>query len=155
MALFQIEPELDSTGGLDVGMFAQGADEFITGSSANRVRLIDSEGKGYRLSGPRFRGCGGRDGLNRHSWLRRGVHFCRARRDGRGILTSVLGYFPARRTQIPTLAPRRAIYVVIPMTAVRSCSVRFGKAIIGCLTRVDRHYKDDEKRCQAYRRNGY
>jgi hypothetical protein len=31
MALFQIEPELDSTGGLDV---AQGADEFITGSSA-------------------------------------------------------------------------------------------------------------------------
>ena len=111
--------------------------------------MIDSEGKGYRLSGPRFRGCGGRDGLNRHSWLRRGVHFCRARRDGRGILTSVLGYFPARRTQIPTLAPRRAIYVVIPMTAVRSCGVRFGKAIIGCLTRVDRHYKDDEKRCQA------
>jgi hypothetical protein len=34
MALFQIEPELDSTGGLDVAMFAQGADEFITGSSA-------------------------------------------------------------------------------------------------------------------------
>jgi hypothetical protein len=30
-----------------------------------------------------------------------------------------------------------AIYVVIPMTAVRSCSVRFGKAIIGCPTRVD------------------
>ena len=34
MALFQIEPELDSTGGLDVAMFGQGADEFITGSSA-------------------------------------------------------------------------------------------------------------------------
>ena len=34
MALFQIEPELDSTGGLDVAMFAPGADEFITGSSA-------------------------------------------------------------------------------------------------------------------------
>src|ERR1700730_16528453 len=34
MALFQIEPELDSTGGLDVAMLAQGADEFITGSSA-------------------------------------------------------------------------------------------------------------------------
>ena len=73
-----------------------------------------------------------------------GVHFCRARRDGRGILTSVLGYFPARRTQVPTLAPRRAIYVVIPMTAVRSCGVRFGKAIIGCLTRVDRHYTTRE-----------
>jgi hypothetical protein len=34
MALFQIEPELDSTGGLGVAMFAQGAVEFITGSSA-------------------------------------------------------------------------------------------------------------------------
>jgi hypothetical protein len=34
MALFQIEPELDSIGGLDVATFAQGADEFITGSSA-------------------------------------------------------------------------------------------------------------------------
>lgn len=34
MALFQIEPELDSTGGLDVAMFAKGVDEFITGSSA-------------------------------------------------------------------------------------------------------------------------
>jgi hypothetical protein len=33
MALFQIEPELDSTGELDVAMF-EGADEFITGSSA-------------------------------------------------------------------------------------------------------------------------
>ena len=31
MSLFQIDPELDSTGGLNV---AQGADEFITGSSA-------------------------------------------------------------------------------------------------------------------------
>src|SRR6202035_4905223 len=99
----------------------------------NGVRLIDSEGKGNRLSGPHFRGCDGFDGVNRHSWLRRGVHFCPAMRDGRGILTSVLGYFPARRTQVPTRAPRRAIYVVIPMTAVRSCSVRFGKAIIGCL----------------------
>ena len=34
MALFQIEPELDLTGGLGVAMFAKGADEFITGSSA-------------------------------------------------------------------------------------------------------------------------
>ena len=62
-------------------------------------------------------------------------------------MTSVLGYVPARRTQIPTLAACRAIYVVIPMTAVRSCSVRFGKTIIGCVARVDRHYKDGEKRC--------
>ena len=130
MALFQIEPELDSTGGLGVAMFAKGADEFHNRVIRNGVRLIKSEGKGYRLSGPRFCGCDGFDRLNRYSWLRGGVHFCRARRDGRGILTSVLGYFPARRTQVPTLAPRRAIYVVIPMTAVRSCSVRFGKAII-------------------------
>ena len=34
MALFQIEPELNSTGGLGVAMFAKDADEFITGSSA-------------------------------------------------------------------------------------------------------------------------
>ena len=112
-------------------MFAKGVDEFITGSSA-RSSLDELGGQRVRFPPP----------LPRLRWLRwvepafvapAGVHFCRARRDGRGILTSVLGYFPARRTQIPTLAPRRAIFVVIPMTAVRSCSVRFGKAIVGYL----------------------